>query len=158
MLCYVTSISPPYETTTSSAVFPPSFLTSDHMWGVRSLKGSECEQNVWNSPWSVLDRDLLKSHFLHMFPWRRHFTMGEGLKQSLHCILPLQNAKFRRFKTKKKINTLHECINVTHDCFYKLMQLKRWVTINSFFWRYATIALPYYQLYLPQLSEFGTCN
>lgn len=93
LLCNVRPLPPYHETTDIKyCFFPPSSLTSDRMWGVRSFKGSECEQNVWNSQWSILDRDLLKSHLLDMFPWRMHFSIGEGLEQS-SCILQWQNVE-----------------------------------------------------------------
>lgn len=80
MLCYVTPPSPSWNNRHLVLLSAPpwSSLTSDHMWGVRSFKGSECEQNVWNCQWSILDRDLLKSHLLDMFPRRRHFSIEEG--------------------------------------------------------------------------------
>lgn len=93
LLCNI-CVFPPIKQPTSSTVTPPPPLplTSDRMWGVRSFDGSECEQNVWNSQWSVLDRDLLKSHLLDMFPRRMHFFSGEGLQQSL-CILQWQRCR-----------------------------------------------------------------
>lgn len=75
MLCDVTSTFISHHETTNITPVPPS---SDHMWGVRSLKGSECEQNVWNSQWSTLDRELLKSHLLDMHPLRMHFSVWGG--------------------------------------------------------------------------------
>lgn len=112
-MCLRVRFSPPYETTNIKYMNPPhssSPFSSDRMWGVRSFKESECEQNVWNSRWSILDRDLLKSHLLDMFPWRVHFSIGEGREPSLWW---------------RQLFCRHRSINVTDCCFTYFVQVER---------------------------------